>query len=88
MKDTLGKPKLGLLSFKSLSLCAFVREFGDSKYEPDNWKLVDPALLIDAALRHIYQHCSGSTLDKESGYPHLAHAATSLLLAIENIKFN
>jgi hypothetical protein len=86
IKDITNKPKIGLLPYFALSQCAVVREYGDSKYFIDSWQDVDVYHLVDAALRHLLKYCSGAKFDDESGLHHLAHAATSTLLALENIK--
>lgn len=60
-----------------------VMTMGAKKYGRDNWRggKGDPAFqqrVLAAALRHLYAHMDGIKLDKESGMPHLWHAACNL----------
>ena len=83
MKDTYGKPKLGLIPFNALKAVAYVREFGINKYgSNDEWAHVADRDFVEAALRHLHKHASGEVIDEESGLSHLSHAACSALLAI------
>jgi len=45
----------------------------------------DEAAYLAAALRHVYQHLGGREDDPESGWPHLAHAAADVLIALEAV---
>ena len=69
---------------------AKVREFGNNKYpSPDGYsflKHVKSEDMVEAAWRHILEHLEGRLDDDESGLLHLAHAATSLMMAIEIIE--
>lgn len=58
-----------------------VLEFGSRKYGENNWQLVPLGRIryFSAAMRHITRWWMGENLDPESGLPHLAHAACSLL---------
>lgn len=63
-----------------------VLAYGAKKYAPKSWQTI-PNLddrYRAAALRHIMADLSGEALDPESGLPHLAHAATSLMFVLEN----
>ena len=63
-----------------------IMTFGAEKYGWDNWRLAegeDRERYVDAAIRHIKAHCKGERLDPESGRPHLAHAACSLVFYLE-----
>lgn len=86
-KDTKGKLKLNLVPRKALKSVARVREFGNNKYPSKTGfeflKHVKSDDLVEAAWRHILEHLEGRLEDPESGELHLAHAATSLLMAIE-----
>lgn len=84
MKNIKGKPKLSLLPYEAILRVVQVREFGNKKYNGDNYKSVDPVHFIDATLRHIFKHLNKQEIDLESGHLHLSHAATSLLLALDN----
>lgn len=84
-KDTVGKARLDLLPYTGLKAIANVRLFGMQKYPGDRHNYLNTASehFKAAALRHIYANLEGQTLDSESGHPHLAHAALSLLFALE-----
>jgi hypothetical protein len=82
-KDTKGKPKLSLIPYTALEQIAKVREFGVNKYGDDTcWKDVPEKEFLEATLRHVYKYLNGNDTDEESGLSHLAHAATSLTLAM------
>lgn len=91
-KDTKGKLKLNLIPTKALKAVARVREFGCNKYpSPDGksyLKNVRSEDLVEAAWRHILLHNEGELMDPESSEMHLAHAAASLMMAMEIIYFN
>jgi hypothetical protein len=88
-----GKPKLAselLAKFpKSCAAVADCSSFGAEKYGlrpmDTGYKTVPNAEVAysDAAVRHITAYLSGQPLDPESGKPHLAHAAWSVLAALE-----
>jgi len=81
----------GLLAYfpEALWEVAQVSRYGKEKYETTyaerNWTKVEDGeqRYLDAALRHITAHLTGQTYDLESGHPHLAHAAWSILAARE-----
>lgn len=81
----------GLLAYfpEALGEVAHVSRYGKEKYETAyverNWAKVEDGeqRYLDAALRHITAHLTGQTYDVESGHPHLAHAAWSILAARE-----
>lgn len=65
---------------------AKVREFGNNKYpgDPDSYlEDVEVADLVEACRRHLLKYQMGELLDDESGESHLAHVATSAMMAIE-----
>lgn len=80
-KDDDGKVKMHLLPWAALIQVAKVLMFGEKKYGRDNWREVEHwnDRYISAALRHIAAWESGETADPDSGLPHVAHAACSLL---------
>jgi hypothetical protein len=88
-----GKPKLASeVLAKFHKACAAVAEcsiFGAQKYGvppmDSSFKALPNAEVAycDAAVRHITAYLSGQPLDSESGKPHLAHAAWSVLAALE-----
>lgn len=85
IKNSAGKVQMHLLCPAFLSDMARVRMFGTEKYgspwkwtEGDNW-----SNFYDAAVRHLSAWQVGEDLDAESGLPHLAHAAVSLMFIAE-----
>ena len=63
---------------------AKVLTFGAKKYDAHNWKKVDDVNRYVAALyRHLEAWRAGEETDPESGFSHLAHAATNVAFLIE-----
>jgi len=63
---------------------AKVLTFGAQKYEAHNWQNVDdPNRYIGALYRHLEAWRQGEEFDDESGFSHLAHAATNIAFLIE-----
>ena len=87
-KDTKNKPRLSYIPYSSLVKIAEVRQFGIDKYGENKYDEVNVEDFLDAALRHIFKHIEGEYIDNESGRSHLAHAATSLILAMHNHERN
>ena len=86
IKHDHGKPALSpLLTIAPavLASVAAVRASGLRKYPAGTERQVSRDRYIDATLRHVAAHLSGESTDPESGLPHLAHAACSLLLAMQ-----
>jgi hypothetical protein len=87
LKNDSGKPDLTLVSYELMVLLARVREFGNKKYERNNWKKgFKVTRSLAAALRHIFQFLSGETLDPESGLSHLGHAIASIEHAVYDME--
>lgn len=85
MKDTLGKPKPTMIYYSLIKEISLVREYGIKKYgSKDTWRTTDPQDHLEAAIRHLYKHAEGETLDSESGISHLAHAASNIMFLIED----
>ena len=85
VKDTKGKLRFDLIPYEGLVAMAKVREFGVQKYkEPWGWCGVKSDDFVTAAARHIMKHLDPkqSDFDDESGLPHIAHAITSLAMAL------
>ena len=61
-----------------------VLEFGAAKYAENNWQRVENGVkrYTSAALRHLFAWSGGQEMDPESGLPHIAHAACSLMFAL------
>ena len=88
-KDPNEKPKITLIPLKALWEVAKVMTFGAQKYGRFNWKGgIDYSRLADAACRHIIQFMEGEDNDKEFGLSHLAHAACSILMLLEETTMN
>lgn len=78
-----GKVPMGLLPWEALQQVAGILAFGATKYGKHNWRAgMNWTRNSDAALRHIYAWVSGETMDPESGFNHLAHAACCLLFLL------
>lgn len=59
---------------------------GQKKYGKNNYRNgMNVSRQLAAAVRHIYQHLSGETLDAESGVSHLGHALASIAMACYTI---
>ena len=89
IKDTKGKLKLNLVPDFGLEAVARVREFGCKKYPgPPNEYITKVSVddLVEACRRHLLKHRKGELVDEESLEMHLAHVATSAMMAIEIIQ--
>ncbi len=86
--DDSEKPPLALLPWKALRKVSRVQAYGHKKYgDFFNYKKgMEVSRQLNCAIRHIADYLDGIDLDKESGESHLAHAATRLLFALENIE--
>ena len=80
------KPRYDLLPPKALGLLVDCLTYGAKKYDDYNWRKdggIDPNRLFAATQRHLFAWKDGEVMDKESGLPHLAHAATNLLMMLD-----
>lgn len=81
------KPRPELLPPRAIEEVSAVLAYGARKYSADNWRRATPdearPRYVGAALRHLFAYLKGERNDPESGYPHLAHAVTSLLFVLE-----
>lgn len=79
------KPAMALIPPKAIMEVGRALNYGAKKYAPENWRKFSDGRkrYIAAALRHLFQALDGEYLDPESKLPHLAHAATSVLFALE-----
>lgn len=69
-----GKPKWGLVDFKSLIPLVRVLEYGAEKYSPNNWKKgLNNIEILESLCRHLFCLLSGEINDKESGLEHIGH---------------
>lgn len=89
IKNDEGKPDFTLIPQVALQCVAKVLTLGAKKYSAYNWKNSIPGerdrktRLLASVLRHINAHLRGEVLDDESGLPHLAHAASTILMVLE-----
>lgn len=84
-KHDTDKPPLSLVPSSLLLEMAKVLAQGADKYGEHNWRQgIHMSRLISAAMRHILAFNEGEDLDKESGLPHLAHAACEIAFALEH----
>ena len=87
-RDDSEKLMLQLLDPEFIKGIAGVMTMGAKKYDRDNWKKSAGTDQHDeyihsakgCLLRHIYAYLGGEYLDPESGYPHLFHVATNLMI--------
>ena len=80
-----GKLQLTLVPRQIIREIAKVRMYGTQKYkDPDNWKRVEVERYRDAAFRHFLSYLDDPTsVDKESGLPHLSHLACNIAFLCE-----
>ena len=79
-----GKTRLDLVSPTFIEAVGKIRTFGVQKYgDSDSWAKVEPKRYMAALLRHINAYRMGENTDKESGMPHLWHAACNLMFLID-----
>lgn len=89
-KDDSSKPDLTDIPLDAMWEMGKAFTYGQKKYGKNNYRngmLVSRQLA--AAVRHIYQHLDGETIDPETETTtHLGHAMASLAMAIYNLKNN
>jgi len=78
------KPKWNLLPWRAMCHVVDVLTYGATKHGADNWQHVPDhrERYFSAAMRHMVAWRTGEQLDPETGYPHLAHAATNVLFLL------
>lgn len=79
-KADAGKAPITLVPMEIVWAIAWIRKYGNEKYgDPDNWKTVESERYRDALMRHLLYYISDpKSVDEESGYPHLWHAACNM----------
>ncbi len=83
-KDDAGKPNYELLPWLAVAQVQAVLDYGAKKYSAHGWRAVKGRTrYLNATLRHIFAYARGEDNDPESGLPHLAHAAASILIQLE-----
>ena len=84
MKYDTGKAPLGLIPPATLIEIAQVFGFGAEKYGMNNWrtdsKNTSWIRTYSSIQRHLNAGHAGEDIDPESGKPHLAHAATQIMI--------
>lgn len=87
-KHDIGKPRCDLVSPSLIEAVGHIRGYGVEKYkDPDNWKQVGSDRYMAALIRHLC-HCMRdlSSVDEESGYPHLWHVACNINFLVERLE--
>ena len=86
-KSDYGKAKLSLCPRRIIWDVSAIREYGNNKYPdggPDNWRGVAAQRYRDAAYRHFLRYLDDPTsIDFESGLPHLWHLACNVAFLCE-----
>lgn len=84
-KADVGKIRPTLVHTSLIRAVAEVRGYGVRKYgDPENWRTVSPERYRDALCRHLLAYLDDpSSVDEESGLPHLWHAACNVDFLIE-----
>jgi hypothetical protein len=85
-----GKSRVDQIPPRALMAVGQVMGYGAKKYGEWNWAQYQNdwswGQLIGSTLRHILAWMSREDIDRESGHPHLVHAACNLLMLIELIE--
>jgi len=85
VKNDAMKPRMSLVPQLAKYDVAKVMTYGEEKYAAFNWmEGFKWTILTDAVDRHLTAFLCGEDKDPESGLPHLAHLACSVMMALEN----
>jgi len=77
------KNRFDLLPSDALWLVTKVFTYGAKKYGARNWEKGMPfGRMFGALMRHLWQFWQGEDYDKESGFHHMAHAATCAIMLL------
>lgn len=84
LKYDKGKDRWDLLPWSEVKDVVKVMTFGAKKYGDNNWQQVErwKSRYFAAFMRHFTDWLEGERYDKESGFHHLAHAATCLIFML------
>jgi hypothetical protein len=85
------KVRVDLLPVDPLIRIADVFGFGSNKYFANSYRegeTVAWSRTYGSILRHLFAFWSGQDKDPESGFEHLAHAGTQLMILMEHVKNN
>jgi hypothetical protein len=85
IKFDCGKPDYSLVPPTAFEDVVKVLTYGASKYDRENWRLLDDAenRYFAACMRHLWARKRGEIVDPESGLDHGAHAICSILFLME-----
>ena len=87
-KNDTGKLRWTKFAWVGAAKVLRVMHYGAEKYGWDNWRkattTLDRERYLDAAIRHLVAFVNGEVHDRDSGNPHLWHAACSLLFYLES----
>lgn len=82
-----GKPDMTDIPLEAMWQMGAAFTYGQKKYGKNNYRGgMQVSRQLAAAIRHIYQHLSGETIDPESGLSHLGHALASIAMACYTLK--
>jgi len=87
LKESIGKPPVGLVPAELILGAARAFEFGAKKYSAHNWRRgIARAKLYDALQRHLLDYVEGLDHAEDSGLLHLDHAAACLGMLMQTCK--
>ena len=79
-----GKARLDLVPPILVEAVGEIMTYGIEKYEEGSWRTVEPHRYRAALLRHLMQYLKDPlSIDTESGYLHLWHAACNIAFLLE-----
>ena len=83
-KDDAQQARFAHLPWHAVDTIVAVLTYGARRYGPENWRKVEHAgdRYWAACQRHLSAYRGGEWIDKESGLPHLAHAACSIVFLL------
>jgi len=84
LKYDSGKPQLDLVPPSLDEAVGDILTLGAKKYASHNWrKGINYSRIVASLKRHMNEFYKGNLIDKESGKPHLHHAACNIAFLIE-----
>jgi hypothetical protein len=90
MKFDAGKTQFALIPPQALKQVADVFTFGASKYGANNWrkdgKTTSHVRTYNSIQRHLNAYLACEDADPESGFSHLAHACTQIMILMTHIE--
>lgn len=88
IKFDMGKLRYDLLPPETLEAIVQVLTYGANKYDDNNWHKVEKFRYVGAMMRHFEAYRKGQQLDAESGFHHLAHAASCVIFLLSKELLN